>query len=229
MARIGALTIGAAPRADLLACIRPSLRGIVIVEAGALDGIEGPARLPTAAADGLPLETRLADGRRVVVEERRLLPRLQTALDRLESSGVELTVLLCAGGFDGLRSTGPLIRPFEAAVSALRTRGVRRFALVVPFAGQAGPAAEKWRAAGLEPVATLIGADLGELGPALVAAGTADDRIEAIVLDYVGHHPVEVAALRHAVAAAGGPPVVDPAEEAGRVAATILAGASVPA
>jgi protein AroM len=199
---LAAITIGQAPRPDLLAPIRERLPGhVALLEFGALDDLAA-TDLPVAGAS--PLTTRLRDGRPVVVDEAFLAPRVQAAIDRAEAAGASVTLLLCAGGFADLRAKGVLVRPFQAAVEALRGLGARRVGVVVPITGQAVPADRKWRAAGFEP--------LVRVGPPASADGWTG--IDAVVLDFVGHPPEEAATLRGRLAV----PVVD-LGEAGAAAA----------
>jgi hypothetical protein len=226
--RVGALTVGAAPRPDLVATLRRHLGQIEIVETGALDGIVRPSELPPRAADGHPIETRLADGTRVVIDEGALTPRVQAALGRLEAANVAATVILCAGGFELLHSSRPLIRPFEATAERLRSEGVERIALVVPFAEQAPGATARWAGAGFDPI-VVVAASVAEAVPRIMGAITHSRPVDRVVLDYVGHSPETVASIGGAVHAAGGPPVVDIATVAAEAAARLIASASLPA
>lgn len=120
------------------------------------------------------------------LDEADLAPLVQSAVHRGEDAGAEVTLLLCAGGFQGVTSRGTLVRPFDAAVEVLRTGGIVRIGVVVPIAAQAGPAVRKWLPAGFEPIA-IVG------DPAIAGLPMG---IDAIVLDYVGHSAATVAALR---------------------------------
>jgi hypothetical protein len=211
MARlIGAVTIGQAPRPDLLAPLRARLPGDVeVVEFGALDALAAED-LPERAG-AYPLTTRLRDGRPVTLDEAFLAPHVQAAIDAADERGAGVTLLLCAGGFPELRARGLLVRPFDAAATELRDLGARRIGVVVPIAGQAAPAERKWRSAGFEPVVLV--------GPPSSADGwTAIDEtsaIGAIVLDFVGHPATVVDELR----ARSAVPVVDLGEAGASAAA----------
>jgi protein AroM len=211
---IGAVTIGQAPRPDLLEpLVTRAGTHVEIVEVGALDGTS-PGELAVAAgrtgreAGSYPLTTRLRDGSLVTLDESDLAPLVQGAIDLGEGRGAAVTLLLCAGGFATARARGTLVRPFDAAIEQLRALGARRIAVVVPYPGQSSPSQEKWTSAGFEPT-VLVG------DPSAVAIP--DDRpIGAIVLDYVGHPAAAVAQLREGASA----PVVD-LGEAGADAAIV--------
>ncbi|MFI5292119.1 MAG: AroM family protein, partial [Candidatus Limnocylindrales bacterium] len=186
--RVAAVTIGQAPRPDLSEASRALLpSGIEIVEVGALDEIDADP-LPPPRPGGYPLTTRLRDGTPVTVDEAVLEPLVQAAVGRVEVDGVEAILLLCAGGFDRLMSAVPIVRPFDAAVEALRAVPARRIAVVVPVEAQVSPSMAKWRAVDFE-VGVVAGA-LEGVDPDRLGA------VDAIVLDYVGHPASDVAALR---------------------------------
>jgi protein AroM len=212
--RISSVTIGQSPRPDLLEPLMARLpRDVEVIEVGALDRLAA-ATLPgwsdrhDLASGHYPLTTRLRDGTSVTLDEAELVPLVQAAISAGERAGAEVTLLLCAGGFLDTTATGPLVRPFDAAVERLRSMGARRIVVVVPIEAQARPAARKWATAGFDPVlivgdpTTLTPLDLG--GPFVIADapdGHADARrtspLDAIVLDYVGHPSEAVDALRN--------------------------------
>lgn len=152
---------------------------------GLLDGLEA-TEIPSASEAGYPLETRLRNGTRVVVDAAFLMPRLQQAVSRWDDS-VRAHLVLCAGPFAGLRSAVPLVLPFEAGASQLRRRGVRSLEIAVPFRAQASPAVRKWEAAGFRCRAHDLGAKPRSVPVAdwvQGCAGGAD--ADAFVFDYVG-------------------------------------------
>lgn len=196
--RIGAVTIGQAPRPDLLEPLRERT-GVTaeIIEAGALDGL-GRDELATRGLlrgdegrDAYPLTTRLRDGSSVTLDEADLAPLVQRAVERAEDAGAQATLLLCAGGFLHVTARGRLVRPFDAAVARLRAIDARRLAVVVPYPGQADAARRKWEADGFEVTMRV------EDPPSVDVGAEADEAsADAIVLDYVGHPPAIVEALR---------------------------------
>jgi hypothetical protein len=163
-----------------------------------------------------PLTTRLRDGSRVTLDEADLAPLVQRAIDRAEDQGATVTLLLCAGGFHATTARGTLVRPFEAAVARLQATGARHIAIVLPFPGQADAARRKWEAAGF--AVTLLVGELIAVDLASMAA------IDAIVLDYVGHAPGDVAALRRRTRV----PVVDLGEAGADAACAAIAAPGIP-
>ena len=202
---VGAITIGQAPRPDLLAPLLARLPGDVeVVEVGALDGLAADD-LPRAADLHHPLATRLRDGTPVTLDEAFLVPLVQAAVDAADARCVEATLLLCAASFAAVRSRRPLVRPLDAAVSVLRRAGAGRIVVVVPVEAQAAWSEAKWREAGFDPLVIVGDLSLAD------AAG----RISAMVLDYVGHATEDVVALHRAL----GVPLVDLGEAGADAAA----------
>jgi len=100
-ARIGMVTVGQAPRGDVVPDMAALLPGVEILEAGALDGLDRAAiaRLAPAGDDEI-LVTRLADASSVFVGKSHVLPRVKARIAALEDQGVALTVLLCTHDMD---------------------------------------------------------------------------------------------------------------------------------
>ena len=185
--RIGILIIGQTPRPDLTAPLDRLGRAYEIRARGALDTLSTGDL--TEADGSYPLVTRMRDGTRVTVDEAFLTPLLQTAIDELEGEEVLASLLLCAGPFQALTSTRPLIRPFQLAAQTLKSLGLSRIGLVVPTDDQRDPAQHKWTEAGFEPVIWSMEARPASLPVEhwlpFLASNQAD--LSALVFDYVGY------------------------------------------
>jgi protein AroM len=194
---IGVLTIGQSPRPDLVDLLWQVLPdGCQVEEAGALDGLSA-SLIPPISEGVYPLTTRLQDGSSVMVEESFLLPRLQQALEHLESKGVAASILLCAGTFAGLQGALPFFKPFAVAANEFRARGLKSLGLIAPIKEQVTPIRRRWQAAGFEP--TVWTADLSRQDKDFrqqLAAQIETNELECIVLDYVGHPPRHVTQLQ---------------------------------
>lgn len=117
MVKIGAITIGQAPRVDVTADIMRIFEGRAeLVQAGGLDGLTADqiAEFKPEAGDYV-LVSRLTDGSSVTFAEKHILPRLQEAIDRMEREGCRLIMFFCTGSFPkSLDSRNvPLIYPCE--------------------------------------------------------------------------------------------------------------------
>lgn len=194
---VGALTIGQSPRPDLVDPLWQYLPdGCQVVEAGALDGLSA-ALIPPISGGVYPLTTRLQDGSLVLVEESFLLPRLQQALEYLETKGAAASLLLCAGTFAGLQGKRPFFKPFSVATDDLRARGLNSLGLIAPIKEQVMPIRLRWQAAGFE--AAVWTADLSRQDKQFrreLAAQIEMNELECIVLDYVGHSQQHVIQLQ---------------------------------
>jgi protein AroM len=197
--RIGALTIGQSPRPDLVAPLESMLPDCEILQAGALDGLE-PDEIPHPISAAYPLATRMRDGQEVLVDEKFLGPKLQEALNRLETCKVAATLLLCAGTFANLCGTRPLFVPFKICATFLRTLQISRIGLITPIVEQVSPLRNRWCKNGFQP--TVWTADLGEQDQSFqrrLAQRVQTHHLDCIVLDYVGHPVEQVEQLRTCV------------------------------
>lgn len=197
MRNVGALLIGQSPRSDLVDPLIQKLPAdCQVLQSGALDGLTG-SDIPTASPGTYPLTTRLQDGSSIMVQERFLAPKLQQALDDLEARGAIISLLLCAGTFAGLRGSRPLIKPFAVARELLRQLGLRALGLIAPIAEQEAPIRRRWQAAGFSP--SVWTSDITRQDRHFyreLQAQVTTNRLECIVLDYVGHSADDVQRLR---------------------------------
>ena len=179
---VRAHTIGQTPRPDLMRDLVARLDSVAVEIRGALDGLTAE-EIPACPGDGYPLETRLRDGRRVVVDAAWLGPRIQASISDGDSPAT-VHFVLCAGFFARLRSMGRVIQPCEVAAEHLAQAGIGSIEVVVPFAAQACPALEKWGMAGFSCQAHVL-AD-ATTRPTHLATHLANTTAQAIVFDYVG-------------------------------------------
>ena len=112
--KIGAITIGQAPRTDVTCDIMDIFNGKVeLMQRGGLDGltVEQISAFQPQEGDYV-LVSRLLDGTSVTFAERYILPRLQEAIHELEEAGARLIVFFCTGKFPAsLTAKVPLISP----------------------------------------------------------------------------------------------------------------------
>lgn len=139
MFRIGFVTIGQTPRADILDEIMPILPECVVpVEFGALDGIGPDAAAAMAPECGSEaLVSRMADGSEVRIGERAVRIRLREKLAEAHGAGCALCAILCTGSFDDLESPVPLITSDEVFHRGQRfSDGVKTIGVIVPLREQ---------------------------------------------------------------------------------------------
>ncbi len=146
MPKIGFVTIGQAPRDDILGDIGPLLRGVEIVEAGALDGLSGSQVAALAPGPGeAPLVSRLRDGSPVLISAERIEPLLKRSVEKVRGQGADLVALLCTGDFPGLEGPSLLLpsRILYQFVASIINREAR-LGVLVPLAEQKASSEEKW-------------------------------------------------------------------------------------
>jgi len=145
--RVGAITIGQTPRDDVVAEMEAVLGvDVRIVQAGALDGLSRSEidALAPGLDDADALITHLRDGANVLVDKKRIVPRLQACLDRLADE-VDAFAILCAGVFPPFTSAQPVLLP-ERCLAAIVDAAFdgRRLGVIVPIKEQQASSAGRW-------------------------------------------------------------------------------------
>jgi protein AroM len=189
---LGTLTIGQAPRPDVVPIIdRHVSADIRRIHRGVLDGLshaEIAARYRPAPGEAV-LVTRLQDGTEIELSRQQMRDGVQAALAALEAEGCDAILLLCTGTFEDLACHKAwLVEPdhiIPGMVAGLVER--RQLGVIVPIASQIGSESGKWRAlprppvfAAVSPYGDTAGAVL-DAGKQLKAQGAA-----ALLLDCIG-------------------------------------------
>jgi protein AroM len=198
---LGTLTIGQAPRGDVIpiidAHVPPEVRRI---HKGVLDGLPR-AEIDTrygATLGEAALVTRLNDGSVVELSRRRMQVGVQQALLALEEAGCDVILLLCTGTFAGLACrTAWLVEPDHVIPGMVRGLVERRqVGVIVPIAGQIATERSKWQELARPPLFAAV-SPYSDAPEALLAAGAALEKqgAEAIVLDCIGFTERHRAAL----------------------------------
>ncbi|HSW10034.1 MAG TPA: AroM family protein [Bacillota bacterium] len=205
--RIGAITIGQSPRADVIPEMAPFLgEAVEIIERGLLDGRSAPEIQAMKPPPGeAVLVSRLRDGTEVSISARWAREALPATIAELEALGCYLIVVLCTGEFPGLSSRVPLVLPQRLlfhTVSALARE--LHLGVIVPSPLQIPGATARWGPAAAR-VTAVSGSPYGEARELDAAARSlAVDGVDIVVLDCMGH------AMRHRALVQGlvGRPVV---------------------
>src|SRR5438270_13450199 len=158
---LGTLTIGQAPRPDVVPIIDRYIPAEVRrIHRGVLDGLshaEIEARYKPEGGEP-ELVTRLQDGTEITLSRARMKDGVQQALAALEAEGCDAILLLCTGTFDGLgRKTAWLVQPdhiIPEMVAGIVEQ--HQLGVLVPLASQIGSESGKWRPLYRPP--TLVGA-----------------------------------------------------------------------
>jgi protein AroM len=229
MERIGMITVGQAPRDDLVPFMTPLFtRPVDVLQAGALDGLDPPAiavLAPDAGEAGIA--ARLLDGSETLVSHAKLLPRVQQCANRLRAEGAELLVILCGADWSAIRSDVLVVNPglvFPAIVAALAAG--RRLGVMKPVAGQIEGARRQFAERGIDAVVTSASpytrrrlADARDAAGELRRAG-----VDLVWMTCVGMDE----AMREVVTETTGKPVILARSILARVIDELLAAGRVP-
>jgi protein AroM len=198
---LGTLTIGQAPRPDVVPIIdRHVPASVRRIDRGVLDGLSRSEIAARYSPEGgePALVTRLHDGGAVELSRRRMREGVQQALHALEAEGCDVILLLCTGTFDGLSCNKAwLVEPdhiIPALVAGLVER--RQLGIIVPIAGQIESESGKWHALARKPIFAAA-SPYSNPPEAVAAAGAAlkSRGVEAILLDCIGFTERHRAAL----------------------------------
>ncbi len=222
--RLGTVTIGQAPRADMIPILDAHLpAGVERVHVGVLDRLSD-ADIATHFGPR-PREqrmlTRLLDGRAIEVDARAVEAGVQRKMVELEDAGCTVVLVLCTGVFRGLRSRRAwLIEPdriLPALVGGLV--GPRRVGVVSPLEVPLDAARRKWAALQIPP-SLAVASPYEAAEDAVTAAARELQRAgaNALLMDCIGYTE------RHAAAAsrASGLPVLLSSDLVARVTGACL-------
>ena len=190
--KIGAITIGKAPRVDVTADIlRIFDDSLELVQAGGLDGLTREEIAEFAPGkDDYVLVSRLQDGSSVTFAERYILTRLQDAITKMEEEGCSLIMMFCTGSFPETLSTKkiPMIYPCEL-LNRLVPLMTKKSSIIcmTPSPLQTGQCENKWRNY-VKEVKAIAASPYGEW-EALEQAAEEVKNMDAdlIVLDCIGY------------------------------------------
>jgi protein AroM len=226
MRTFGCLTIGQAPRDDVLWSMIPRVNNRDVIQHGALDGLTLEQVKDLHPKDTeKPLVSRMRDGTEVLLSKGRLIPHLQSAVDRAVADGAEALVILCTGEFAGLNLPRPTIFPdrvLGGVVKALLTTGT--IGVLMPHLGQMETMRKKWES----PAHHFIGAAASPYSApddlAALARRLADDGADLLVMDCMGY----TAEMKASVSSAVGIPVILANRLIGRVIEEMMFGDVIP-
>ncbi len=188
--KIGAITIGQAPRTDMTKDMTDILSDdITLVEFGALDDytLEEVRRQFAPKSGDTVLVSRMRDGSQVKLSEKAILPLIQECIDKAQRSGVCAILLLCTGAFPEFTSDRLILKPqpiFHSLASTLA--GGKRVGLIVPDQAQKNQVQKRWQDSGID-VTLAIGSPYKGLEEVLAAAEELNgEDVAFICLDCMG-------------------------------------------
>ncbi len=190
--RIGTVTIGQAPRVDVVPEILEIMGpGIEVVEAGALDGLSKEEVAAMAPKKGdYVLVTRLADGTSVQVSEHYITPRIIEKIQTHFANGIPLVFLLCTGEFPGFEEGGILVRPEKVLYNTVAAVAAgKRIGVLTPSADQLPQSTARWKK--LSDQVKSVPASPYVNGPEAVKAAAAELKdwgADITLLDCIGYN-----------------------------------------
>lgn len=189
--KIGAITIGQAPRVDVTGDVMEIFHGKAeLLQGGGLDGLTREEIETFKPEDSdYVLVSRLTDGSSVTFAERHILPRLQQRIYDLEAQGVKFIMFFCTGDFpDTFKSKVPLIFPCKILnhIVPLLTK-TSNIITVTPSPLQVAQCEEKWRKY-VNRVTSIPASPYGDWETLTAAAERIKDMEgDLVVLDCIGY------------------------------------------
>ncbi len=184
--RVGFVTIGQSPRTDVLSEIGRYLKGVEVIECGALDGLtlEDVKKLAPSKGEYI-LVTRMRSGAEVKVGREKISERVQACIDKL-SSVADVLVFICTGEFPNLRPRKIFIEPSALLEKVVESIAVSRLGVIIPSPDQVVEVTDKWVRV-VDDVCVEASSPYGGGEEGLRAAASKLRNCELIVLDCVGY------------------------------------------
>ncbi|KAB8305617.1 AroM family protein [Rouxiella chamberiensis] len=182
------LTIGQAPRSDIMPLLMAHLPAKSVTHVGLLDGMSTEQieqRYAPAEGDAV-LVSRLLDGSQVTMAAHRVERGLQEKIDVLEALGCMTILLLCTGEFKKLHARNALLLEPDRIIPPLigAIVGGHRAGIVVPIVEQSG----KWRKLSKLPCFAVASPYISDDQTIIEAAmRLAQQGAEVVVLDCIGY------------------------------------------
>jgi 5-oxoprolinase (ATP-hydrolysing) len=208
--KLGTITLGQAPRADLTPILEAALPpDFACLHVGVVDNMT----IDEIAASygvriGMPVVvSRLLDGTSVVMDKELVEAAIQQKIDALEAAGCTTILLLCTGLFDELKTRDAVqVLPQRVLIPCLSalTEG-RRVGIFVPLAEQIETEQKKWASLSPQPAYVAVSPyDGGDAALAEAAQRLKAQGAEILTTDCMGF----VERHRRIAEAASGLPVI---------------------
>lgn len=192
-ASFATLTIGQAPRSDIMPLLSAYLPESSATHIGLLDGLsaEQVAARYAPQPGEKRLVTRLLDGSQVTLAAARVEQGLQQKIRELERQGCEVILLLCTGEFGHLQAEQALLLEPDRIIPPLIAAIVsqHRVGIVVPVEEQINEQAGKWQQLATPPCFAVASPYLADEVRLEQAANALQQQgAEVVVLDCIGYH-----------------------------------------
>ncbi|WP_407270135.1 AroM family protein [Radiobacillus sp. PE A8.2] len=190
--KIGVITIGQAPRTDLLPEVERFFSSDVeFIQRGVLDGF-GKKELEQIKPEPnqTTLVSRLKDGTSATMAKEKTLPIIQQIIDDFNRDQVHLIIIACTGEFKLFQSNVPIIYPDyllnHVAQGIFRNKG--KIGVIVPLPEQYESIEKKWQAAGFSPTSCASSPYIYDESSLIKVTNELEKSdISTIVLDCIGY------------------------------------------
>lgn len=202
-ARIGLVTIGQAPRTDIVPAIRALLSEEVhILEAGCLDGMDRSEIAAFRPAPGdYVLTSRLADGSSVVVARRLIENLVERSIRRLAADGAKVIAILCTGEFPNAVAIDGVTIVYPHRILASLVAGVlgeeKTLGVLFPLPEQRDQTTARWQQIARRPIVAESASPYGPREALTRAAEALRGRaVDLVVMDGAAYTPAMKADVR---------------------------------
>ncbi len=188
---LGCVTIGQSPRDDIVPELHSWMEDhhVEIFEVGALDGLSQKEIQDWKPRDGHNvLVTRLASGESVLLEEEKLLHRVQRVFEQIQSH-VSAILLLCTGTFPKLNAEVPVFYPDKILshfISGVLWGPDVHLGILTPSIQQSEQQLKRWRAVAPN-VEIRVASPYGDLTDLTQEAKSFAHGVEMVLLDCMGY------------------------------------------
>ena len=219
---LAAITIGQAPRVDIMGDIAPMLPAHVEVrEYGALDDytLEQIGAAVTVEPGDEMLVSRMRDGRQAHFTQRFVNPLVQAKIDQAEREGADAVALFCTGVFPEFHHEKLFLEPQPLLHAVARNlAGGKRIGILVPMPDQVEQAYEFWGRSGVDVFVASASPYLDFEAVKEAGRQFADKDLAFICTDCMGYS----AAMKEALEETSGLPVLLPRTLAARILTELL-------
>ncbi|AHG21380.1 hypothetical protein Z042_18545 [Chania multitudinisentens RB-25] len=192
-ASLATLTIGQAPRSDIMPLLNTYLPAEKMMHVGLLDGLTAAQIVERYGPQNVQkvLVSRLQDGTQVSLAAEQVEQGLQQKINELEAAGCEVILLLCTGEFSQLHAERALLlepnRIIPPLISAIVSD--HRVGIVVPIEEQIAAQVSKWQLLATPPCFAVASPYLADDATLMRAARVLQQQgAEVVVLDCIGYH-----------------------------------------
>jgi protein AroM len=190
--QIGVITIGQAPRTDLIPDVEKFFSSEVeFIQRGVLDNFDEKRLAQVKPEPGqTTLVSRLKDGTSVTMSKEKILPVIQQIIDNFNEDQVNLIILACTGEFKIFQSDVPIIYPDyllnHVAQGIFRNKG--QIGVIVPLPEQYESIQKKWQSASFEAICVASSPYIFDEQSLIKATNKLEHtNINTIVLDCIGY------------------------------------------